>query len=625
MFFSCTKEGPEQNGDNPDTPVVPEKPVDVTGLNVTLPAVEAFDLYWSEGDVVTASKGTDVNVSEALSSVEANAVKALFTFPSALADGDFVRFPQAPMPNVFTIPQQWTYTGGMFPKALYPMVGKVSIPEENKSETVDVQLSNVMAMFKFTLTGAAQVVNLELKSLAGEAIYGAYMLAEDGTLSGAGTEGAVSISFDSPFEITAQGREILIPIRPNTYAAGFTLKIADASGMSMNVKFLTGETEEKAIAKSDVLSATFEYKPGQDYTLGPLVAEVAKGEGQKPANALRIGQFNVWSDQDRLSKFTEVVVNEETGEEETTYDSKYQYRLWQYAGDAVASTAVAMDCDIICFNEISENLSKPEGLQAYMEKFSKEYTYSLNWPNKKNGAWFWETEESTYANGLAYKASVVRLEASGKFWLNEAGSTTDDENSGGYRTCVWAKFTQLATEKTFYVAVTHLSIESQGTSEESGAYAAGYWNLQTAKNLVANFTTNVGCTENDVVILLGDMNSNEETDNQGFLYLDGTLKDDSEAPQNTTLVFTDVRDYLKANDALAATEYGYIGTNNGTYNSAHHLRDADERLDHIMFRGACQVSNYRTYRNTFTVEEDPLKIQWFPSDHVPVSADFVLN
>ena len=67
-------------------------------------------------------------------------------------------------------------------------------------------------------------------------------------------------------------------------------------------------------------------------------------------------------------------------------------------------------CDVVCFNEISENLSKATGLEALMKQYSSEYTYSLNWPNSVDGQWFWQTTESTYANGFAYKSSKVKLE-----------------------------------------------------------------------------------------------------------------------------------------------------------------------------------------------------------------------
>ena len=609
MMYSCDKVEPEtpdnpntpeipdtpETPGTPDTPETPEEPKDVLSLEVSFPAVEGLTFYWQDGDQISAGAA---NVSEALASVAPQTSTAVFTFPEKLNDGDMLRYPVAANPTLFNIPASLTYTDGSYLPSTYPFVAKVTLPE-NAAETPSVTLTNVMSMLKLEITGKSTITSVALEAMGGQTLAGNYLLSAEGAMSGNGSVSTISVSFTDGLALSNTASVVYLPVRPNTYTNGFKLVVTDDKGTSMQVKFCENGT---TLTNATMVSVPFVYEVGQDFSLGQLGSE-AIGD-VRPLNSLRIGQYNVWSDQDREDKLKD--------------DAVYKYRMWDYAGKYVASTAVAMDCDVICFNEISENLSKASGLQALMQQYSNEYTYSLNWPNSVDGFWFWQTSESTYANGFAYKASAVKLEGSGKFWLNANGSTSSDENAGGKRTCVWAKFTQLATNKTFYVAITHLSIEKQGSSD---GVEAGYWNLQTAKNLVANIADRLGCTSEDTIILAGDMNGSTKSDtNLGFKYLVGAIEGDN---ANTGLVFTDARSALKEAGTLSNHEVGYPGTNNSTYNSVSALSKESERIDHIMFRN-CSVSNYASYRNTYTVAEDPNKSAWFPSDHLPISVEVVL-
>ena len=98
---------------------------------------------------------------------------------------------------------------------------------------------------------------------------------------------------------------------------------------------------------------------------------------------------------------------------------------------------------------------------------------------------------------------------------------------------------------------------------------------------------------------------------------------EGDKPVNASMIFTDSRDYLLSNGNLAATEIPFEGTSNGTYNSVTRLTKEEYRYDHIMFRN-CSVSNYRSYRTTYSVAEDASMTQWFPSDHLPISVEIVL-
>lgn len=606
---------------NKMTPVEPVEE-EIYTLSVTLPeetktsiAPEdgAYKIFWQNGDKISAGMS---NISQALSGITSETETVTFTFSKAVGQNDFVRCPGVASPQNVTIPSEQTSVGGQYDINANPLWGRVSLSSASVSSAY-VQMHNAMAMLKFQVKGTATLGKVELEAMNGEAINGKFTMSGEGVISGGTNTGSINtVTFDGGLALNAQtASDIYVPVRPMTYTKGFKMRLYDTDGKYMQVAFFK---DGKDLTASNLAYFNINFAAGREdveiEALGVLGVVSADFDDSKPANGIRIGTYNVWSDVDRIEK-----VGDRT--------DQYQYRQWTYARDAVAATIASMDCDVICFNEITGNTYKTTGaasLQAAISTYTSAYTYSLDWPNSVNkDHWYSPTSSDfTFANGFAYKASVLTLNNSGMFWLNSDGKTgwgnaDNDQDAGGKRTCVWAKFTQISTGKVFYVAASHLSTQSQG---ESDGAEKGEWNLKTAQYLVKNLKARCGAGDNDPIILCGDMNSSSNTLNQGFNYIvnkcDGT--------SNTTLVFNDVRDYLASQDKLASSEKGLPGTSVSTWNTASYIKSESHRLDHIMFRKCTTVTNFKSFKRTFTVDADATNTFWYPSDHLPLSADFVL-
>ena len=570
----------------------------------------AYKIYWENGDRISA--GTS-NISAALSGATSTGT-VTFTFAKAVTDGDVVRYPGVDTPTSVSIPAVQTSTGGQYDPVANPMWGTVSVSGTTVPQAKAI-FNNTMAMLKFSITKNAPV-NVEitkavLETVNGETLNGNFtMNTSTGALTASGSNTSkTTVNFSSPLELSATtATDLYIPVLPQIYAGGIRLTLHEADGKYMQATLFNGgkTLTSKNLAYFDV-PYTAKREPVEIQALGVLGAESSAYEDDKPAGGLRIGTYNVWSDKDRENKIGE-------------RQDFYKYRTWTYARDAVASLIAAMDCDVICFNEITSNTSESTGdnsLEAAIKTYTSEYTYKMSWPNVIDKSWWRTTEDYTFANGFAYKGSVLTLNGSGMFWLNNSGSTSSDDNSYGKRTCVWAKFTTKSGSKTFYVASTHLPIPTQGASD--GA-AEGAQNLQAAKNLISYLRTRSGAGASDPIILCGDMNSSNTTLSAGFRYIVNAIDTDP----NTTLSFTDARDYLVAQDKLSSSEKGLPGTSVGQWNEGSYIKSEGHRYDHIMFRNVTSVTNYKSYKKTFYVGDDTSNTPWYPSDHLPVSVDVVL-
>lgn len=132
---------------------------DVRELTVVLP--DGGDLYWKDGDVVSAG----INNLSAPLSVSSNSKTARFTFKKALSDGAIVRFPGVPNPSTLVVPSEQVSDGGQYDPAALAFMGTVSLKEGTATK---LQLNCVMAMLKFALKGNATIVRAELESNGGE-------------------------------------------------------------------------------------------------------------------------------------------------------------------------------------------------------------------------------------------------------------------------------------------------------------------------------------------------------------------------------------------------------------------------------------------------------------------------
>ena len=581
-FASCAKV---------ETPQVPqEDEPKVYSLTVGLPEVKTsidyadgrYKIYWQDGDVISA--GT--NLSNPLAGVNASASAVEFTFSKPVSDGDFVRFPGSATPSVLEIPAQQTSVSGQYDPAAAPLWGTVEIASADVP-AAKLTLNNAVAMLRFAVKGSALLTKASLETIGGEAINGTFAFSQNGTISGGTNTGfRTDISFASPVQLSETATDLYIPVRPAAYTKGFTLQLYDAAGKMMKVSFFK---EGQTLTAQNLAEFEMTYSGGRVEVLSPVAfldAENAGFDNSAPAASVKIGVYNVWATRSR------------------TDDGVSEYRGLDYAEACRTETIVAMDCDIICFNELSDDSYRTSSKYSIENAIKNvgvtDYTYNLNNPNGLLG-------QITYANGFAYRSSVVRLEVSGKYWLdssNSTGFTTED------RTCVWGKFTQISTGKVFYVLVTHLDTASGGE------------NLPDARYLITGISKRIQPEDNASIIIAGDMNSSaSHSENRGFDYLTNNMpepEDENETKEENPMPFIDARDHLVENGRLPYGENRIIGTSVGANNDPSRLREDKYRYDHILFRN-CEVSGYTTYRKTYRVAADPSQTDWFPSDHLPIS------
>lgn len=567
-------------------------------------AASRHKIYWENGDKISAGSS---NISAALSGVSATST-ATFTFSKAVSNGDFVRCPGVEDPSVLTIPAEQTSVDGQYDSNANPLWGIVSTGGTSVPQA-SLILNNTMAMFKFSVKGTdASLSKATFEAVGGEAINGTFQISTSGVISGGTNTGCVNtINFSSALALSSAAVDIYIPILPGTYSDGYVLKLYDNAGRM--AKYTINSDDVKTLTNANLAKFDITYAAGRVEVILPisvLNALDGKYSDDAPANSIKIGTYNLWSPGDRATKI-----------QGGSTDSA---RSWANAKTHVAATIAAMDCDVICFNEIDDqtySTSVSGSLENAVRAFTTDYTFSIDWPNKVSSSWFGlvTTTDFSYANGFAYKSSLLTLNASGRFWLNDTFADDDDDNSYGHRTAVWAKFTQKSSNKIFYVVSTHLSIENQGSSDNG---TPGLSNLMTAKNLVAGINKSrlSGWSSSSPILVCGDFNSSHTSNNKGFRYIVNVQEDEP----NGTLVFTDSRDYLASNSMLASSEKGLPGTSNGEKNdTAERFSRELYRVDHIVYRN-CSVSNYTTYRRIYTFEND----FWYPSDHLPISVNVLL-
>ena len=137
------------------------QPVDVFEFKASLPQIKGYDMFWQDGDVVSA--GTN-NSSTPLANVPPTSRTASFHFSKALSNGAVVRFPESNNPNGLTVPALQTSADGKCKADAMPLYGTVSL---NGDSEPSVDLKCLMAILKFSVKGEASLVKARLESLSG--------------------------------------------------------------------------------------------------------------------------------------------------------------------------------------------------------------------------------------------------------------------------------------------------------------------------------------------------------------------------------------------------------------------------------------------------------------------------
>ncbi len=179
---------------------------------------------------------------------------------------------------------------------------------------------------------------------------------------------------------------------------------------------------------------------------------------------------------------------------------------------------------------------------------------------------------------ILYDKDKFKLVDSGDFWLSE---TPNIPSKGWDATCCnrvtsWVKFQSLNNGEEFYVFNAHFDHQGKVARVES------------AKLLMEKMRS---ITNGKPVICLGDFNSTPETEQ--MIQLASYLKD--------------------TYHATLAPPYGPVGTFNGFKWNA----PLTERIDYIFVSDAFKVLKYAALMDA--------KNQRFPSDHLPVVADLILD
>ena len=177
--------------------------------------------------------------------------------------------------------------------------------------------------------------------------------------------------------------------------------------------------------------------------------------------------------------------------------------------------------------------------------------------------------------GVFYRKDLLRVLASGDFWLSDTPETVGGISWGNLypRMVTWARFQRIGDDATFVLYNTHLPYrEEDEVARTRGAALI----LERLRQLPAN----------EPIVLTGDFNTTPDSPTHALL----------------TATLTDAWLAAPRSHGPSATFHNFTGK-------------ADRRIDWILFRGlraksAWTVTSHRGGR--------------YPSDHFPVVADFEL-
>ena len=257
----------------------------------------------------------------------------------------------------------------------------------------------------------------------------------------------------------------------------------------------------------------------------------------------------------------------------------------QKVRSALAGTIAATKADIIGFNEVDEtHIGGGKYSLQTMCASIKDWQWKLQWPNRMTAA---GALSYYFADGFAYNSAKLRLEECGYVWLSKEEDTWYTNPVDAYqkcgnpeRTCIWIRFTHIASGKEFWAFPTHLPHPDHG----------GALNMAKVVNRFA--AEKAGSAP---AILFGDMNC---------------------APGHEEETYRALLDYWKDGNINASW-----GTVSGSSKSYYYPWESysgghpERRIDHIMTKN-CTASDYRRVVVTYTINES----QWCPSDHLTVAA-----
>lgn len=561
-------------------------------LSASLPDVQTktslgsepdYNVLWSEGDQISVNG----ILSNAVTEEDHGKTQVRFRVEGNLAAPYKVLYPGTDKTNVITLPAVQNYVADSYDAAAYAAYGIVEqVDGENKAT-----LSNFCGLVRFALNGSATLSRIEVNALGGEKLHGAFTLADsfNGEFTG-GAEGTLTYIFEEGLKLSDTDTYVYIALPAQTYSAGVEAKVYQADGAFMRLKFWG---DGVPLAGNHIRA--FESKT---YAAGRIEELVGIGDMQPEDGGMPNVPAGV-----TVAVFNTQRFDEEYRPSDAVTTVNNALALWRPEG-AIASNNAAMrealgkviyntQADVIGFNEIDGSMFK-SGRPNSIEDMARaqgctDYTFKFFSSSKPESSFYDDPNDYNFANGFAYKSSVLNLDDSGRVWYNLSRSTisTDDKNASSPKvTIVYAQFTHKVSGKQFWLFVTHLPNYDDKNDNCDHNIAAS-----TALNAFA--ASKAG---NLPHFMVGDMNSADHEKNQC-----------QAGAQKLLEYWTDVYDALNEAGNLSSFYQKYCGTQSGTGYIYHYSildfckNHPERRIDKIMTKGACTATTYKTVRNTYTV------------------------
>ena len=570
-----------------------------------------FNVLWSKGDQISVN-GV---LSNAVAEEDHNKTSVRFRVEGNLAAPYNVLHPGTAETNVITLPATQSYVANTYDPAAYAAYGKVV--EENGEYTAT--LNNFCGLVRFALKGSATLSKIEVNALGGEKLYGEFTLADsfNGEFTG-GVEGTLTYIFEEGLKLSATDTYVYIALPAQTYTAGVEAKVYQADGAFMRLKFW-GEGD--TLLGSEIRAFDSKtYSAGRTENLTSINGLDGEDYGMPNIPAgVNVAIFNIMRCNEEFRP-SGAITSLGSGANPFTRPAGAIASDNLAMREAVGKVIYNTQADVIGFNEIDGSMFK-SGKPNSIEDMARaqgctDYTFKFFSSSKPKYSFYDDSNDYNFANGFAYKSSVLNLDDSGRVWYNlreSTISTDDDGNAGSPKvTIVYAQFTHKVSGKQFWLFVTHLPNYDDKNDNCDNNIAAS-----TALNAFA--ASKAGKLPH---FMVGDMNSADHEKNQC-----------QEGAQKLKEYWSDVYDALDAAGNLAPFYQKYCGTQSGTgFNYQYTILDfcknhPERRIDKIMTKGACTPTTYKTIRTTYefeaSVETDATT--YYPSDHLAVVSYVTLD
>ncbi|MCQ2154346.1 MAG: endonuclease/exonuclease/phosphatase family protein [Bacteroidales bacterium] len=606
----CSKETPSQNNETQEeTGAVFTLCADLPeGQDVVKTALGSnYEIVWKTGNKVSIN-GT---VSNAVASGDNGKRSVDFTFSKTPSSPYNVLYPGTTSTNVVTFPATQNYIANTFDDNAAPSYGVANV-SGNKATC---KLTPLNAVIRLALNGTDKLESIKLSARGGESIAGTFTVNfSTGVLSPKTAQTSLMYDFgDNGLQLTGTDTYMYLVVPVRSYTKGFEALVYRADGKYMRLTFMSG-ANVTAGKLFEMESKTFE--PGRAVDVA-TINELTSGTASFDEQA----EFTDFEATDGGTPTTQM-----PGITVATYNvlitaNRTSVMSLTNSKGCLGTVMLKTNADVICFNEIDKTFAT-DGTNS-LDKIAvaagmNGYEWHIQNPNvvDKSGSFISPTYDKSYsyANGFAFKTSVLELVEKNYYWYDDnkdyTSSASTAYNNGHlpkYRTIVWAKFRHKESNKTFNVISTHMPNYDDGDDWSQGQAH------QYAAYSINQFVQDKD--PNSPWLLCGDLNTANVDDRSG----DNKNNYAGYCILRNTGNWVDSYEYLDASGLLTNFYRNYIGTQSGSSDSYYYdvLRfcknHPERRIDHIMVK-KFRPETYRTIRLNYQYGED----YYCPSDHLPV-------